>query len=127
MTINQKQKTLLPTLKERQRYLVYRIKSIGDLPISRANEYLIKECNNLLGVFDAGKAGIMNVKYDEKTKKGIIRLENKYLDKVKVCLGMITSIENKKVNIDTIYVSGMLNKAEDKIKKINTIIRGAKK
>ncbi len=117
MTINQKQKTLLPTLKERQRYLVYRINAAGGSSIPRANEHLIKECNTLLGVFDAGKAGIMNVKYDEKTRKGIIRLENKYVDKVKVCLGMMTLIGDKKVNIDTIYVSGMLNKAEDMIKK----------
>lgn len=121
MTINQKQKTLLPTLKERQRYMVYSIKVAGDtsIPTSipKVNEYLIKECNALLGVFDAGKAGIMNVKYDEKARKGIIRLENKYVDKVKVCLGMMTLIGDKKVNIDVIYVSGMLNKADEFMRK----------
>lgn len=112
MKINQKQKTLLPTLKERQRYLVYIIRVAGNTLIPKANEHLIKECNTLLGVFDAGKAGVMNVKYDENTRKGMIRLENKYLDKVKVCLGMINRIGDKKVNIDVIYVSGILNKAD---------------
>ncbi len=117
MIDKKKQKTLLPTLKERQRYLVYSIKVAGDATLSRADEYIIKECNSLLGVFDAGKAGIMNVKYDEKTRKGMVRVENKYVDKIKVCLGMITIIDDKKVNIDTIYVSGMLNKADELMRK----------
>lgn len=120
MIDTKKQKTLLPTLKESQRYLVYAIKTSGDPVPSRVNEYIIKECNTLLGVFDAGKAGIMNVKYDEKTKRGILRIENKYVDKIKVCLGMITSIQDKKINIDCIYVSGMLNKAD------SMMIRGVK-
>lgn len=111
MIDSKKQKTLLPTLKESQRYVVYNVKITETLP--RLNEYIIKECNSLLGVFDAAKAGIMNVKYDEKTRKGILRVENKYLDKLKVCFGMITNIQDKKVNIDCVHVSGMLNKAED--------------
>lgn len=117
MIDKKKQKTLLPTLKERQRYLVYDVKmDKSEAALPRLNEYIIKECNSLLGVFDAGKAGIMNVKYDEKTRRGILRVENKYLDKIKVCLGMITIIQDKKVNIDCVYVSGMLNKAESMLK-----------
>ena len=128
MIDTKKQKTLLPTLKESQRYLVYNIKIFGNAQISRLNEQIITECNSLLGVFDAGKAGIMNVKYDDTTKRGIIRVENKYVDKIKVCLGMITTIQDKKLNIDCIYVSGMINKAEDAMKKENKIMitRGVK-
>ncbi|HGJ63880.1 TPA: hypothetical protein ENS27_00660 [bacterium] len=120
MTINKRQKTLLPTLKERQRYVVYSIKIFDDTNtpiISRINDYIINECNSLLGIFDAGKAGIMNVMYDEKHRRGILRVENKYVDKIKVCLGMISRIGDKKINIDTIYVSGMINKAEEAMKK----------
>lgn len=102
--------------------MVYSINTIGNAQIPRLNEEIIKECNSLLGVFDAGKAGIMNVKYDNQSKKGIIRIENKYVDKIKVCLGMITSIQDKKLNIDCTYVSGMINKAEDAMKKENKII-----
>ncbi|GIU69894.1 MAG: hypothetical protein KatS3mg002_1130 [Candidatus Woesearchaeota archaeon] len=108
-----KQKTLLPTLKERQRYVVYELKA--DKKINHVWDKIIEECNNLLGVFEAGKAGIMNVVYNEKNNKGIIRVNNKYVDKIKVCLGMIISIENINVNINCIYVSGMINKAKDKI------------
>jgi ribonuclease P/MRP protein subunit POP5 len=129
MIDTKKQKILLPTLKERQRYLVYSIKIAGNAAVPRINEQIIRECNSLLGVFDAGKAGIMNVKYDDLIKKGILRVENKYVDKIKVCLGMITAIQDKRMNIDCIYVSGMLNKAEDAMKKDNKkimIMRGVK-
>ena len=116
----QKQKTLLPTLKEEQRYLVYGVKSLNetgvldDIP-KNISPIITKECVSALGVFESAKAGIMNVKYDEKTRKGILRVERKYVDKLKVILGMITTINDKKVNINCIYVSGMLNKAESKI------------
>lgn len=114
---NVRQKILLPTLKERQRYLVYSVKygvqlngNVGKVP--RINELLVKECVFLMGIFDGAKAGLMNVKYDEDSKKGIIRVENTYVNKLKVCLGMINKINNENVNINCIYVSGMLNKAE---------------
>lgn len=123
-----RQKTLLPTLKERQRYLVYKIiydkkiydykseylkdKNVGFTNSKSINNFIVIECQNLLGIFDGSKAGLMPVDYNEKKNIGIIRLNNRYVDKVRVCLGIITKINNINVNIDTIYVTGMINKAK---------------
>ncbi|MGV8150678.1 MAG: Rpp14/Pop5 family protein [Candidatus Woesearchaeota archaeon] len=109
----QKQKTLLPTLKEGQRYVVYEIKPAQNVDVlSNVGTLLAKECTSLLGVFDSAKAGLISVKYDISKRRGIIRIERKYVDKLKVLFGMITLLQEKKVNIDCLYVSGMLNKAE---------------
>jgi RNase P/RNase MRP subunit POP5 len=130
-SLSVKQKILLPTLKEQQRYLVYSVLFSDAISnsVSRNNssnfelvhEDIILQCNSLLGIFDGGKAGLMSVKYNADTFKGVIRVNNKYVDKLKLCLGLIKTINGKKVIIDCISVSGMLNKSVDKMN-----VRGGK-
>ncbi len=113
-----KQKVLLPTLKEQQRYVVYRVKYFSSIPNSDfglVHNNILLQCNNMLGIFDGAKAGLMSAKYDAKKLSGIIRVNNDYVDKLKLCLGLIKEINSEKVLVDCIYVSGMLNKAVDKM------------
>jgi len=116
-----KQKVLLPTLKEQQRYVVYRLIIKNLLKNSNAANFgnfhnnVILQCNSMLGIFDGGKAGLMSVKYNADKMSGIIRVTNTYVDKLKVCLGLITLVNGQEVNIDCVYVSGMLHKAVDKM------------
>jgi RNase P/RNase MRP subunit POP5 len=135
-TKQNKQKVLLPTLKEQQRYVVYRIifvpksvafdtnklndKLINNAPdkltdFSLVHNNILIQCNNMLGIFDGAKAGIMSAKYNQETTSGIIRINNDYVDKLKLCLGLIKEINSRKVLVNCIYVSGMLNKAINKM------------
>ncbi|MGV8141179.1 MAG: Rpp14/Pop5 family protein [Candidatus Woesearchaeota archaeon] len=120
-----KQKVLLPTLKDQQRYVVYRI--ISTVPVSQVkfskdfgilHNEIISQCNNMLGIFDGGNAGLMGVKYNADKMSGVIRVDNKYVDKLKVCFGLIKELKEINghiITVDCIYVSGMLNKAVDKM------------
>ena len=121
-----RQKVLLPTLKEQQRYVVYRIVFPNNFYTSDfkyCHDQIIAKCNSSLGLFDGAKAGLMSAKFSEKNKKGIIRVENKYVAKLKICLGLIKildlKIDGKNVQINVIidseYTTGLLNKAEDKM------------
>ncbi|MGV8141985.1 MAG: Rpp14/Pop5 family protein [Candidatus Woesearchaeota archaeon] len=120
-----KQKVLLPTLKDQQRYVVYRI--LKTLPMSQVmfskdfgilHNEIISKCNNTLGIFDGGNAGLMGVKYNADKMSGVIRVDNKYVDKLKVCFGLIKELKEftgQSITVDCVYVSGMLNKAVDKM------------
>jgi RNase P/RNase MRP subunit POP5 len=114
-----KQKVLLPTLKEQQRYLVYKIitknSSTSFKDFGNIHNNILLQCNTLMGIFDGGKAGLMGAKYNSEKLTGIIRVNNKYVDKLKVCLGLIKNINTQDITIDCIYVSGMLNKAAEKM------------
>ncbi|MGV8086988.1 MAG: Rpp14/Pop5 family protein [Candidatus Woesearchaeota archaeon] len=127
-----KQKVLLPTLKEQQRYVVYKIifkdakknistNSADIMAISKLTNFgiihndIIMQCNNLMGIFDGANAGLISAKYNADKLSGIIRVNNDYVDKLKLCLGLITTVNTRNVIIDCIYVSGMLNKAIDKM------------
>jgi RNase P/RNase MRP subunit POP5 len=106
-----KQKVLLPTLKSRQRYVVYKVHGLRQGSFNDAHNYIISECNVMLGIFDGANAGLMGVKYNAERMTGIIRVDNKYVDKLKTCLGLIRKAYNSDVIIDCIFVSGMVNKA----------------
>jgi RNase P/RNase MRP subunit POP5 len=120
-----KQKVLLPTLKEQQRYIVYKVlfknsssgsnDTLNPRDFGALHNAILSQCNSLLGVFDGGKAGLMSVKYNAEKMTGIIRVNNKYVDKMKVCLGLIKELNGHCATIDCIYVSGMLNKAAEKM------------
>jgi len=111
-----KQKILLPTLKEQQRYVVYKVVSdnvFKDFNLVHNN--ILNQCNAMLGIFEGAKAGLMSAKYNAQKCTGIIRVNNKYVDKLKICLGLIKNIDNKELIVDCVFVSGMLNKAVDKM------------
>jgi RNase P/RNase MRP subunit POP5 len=133
------QKVLLPTLKERQRYIVYRVifpklsknsssssssSNSSNINFGIVHNSIISQCNNMFGIFEGPKAGLMGAKYDSDKMSGVIRVHSDYVDKLKVCFGLIKQIDmgsslatNTNVIVDCIYVSGMLNKAIEKMSK----------
>ena len=62
------------------------------------------------------KAGVwvLGDKYNQKTQKGLIRVNNKYVDELKASLSLVSKINNKDVLVRTLGVSGILKKAENK-------------
>lgn len=65
-----------------------------------------------LGQLEYGKAGVMIM---NDGNKGIIRVSNKYLNKIRAAIMLIDRINDDNVLIRTISVSGMLNKARARI------------
>jgi len=106
-------KPLRPTLREKKRYIVYQVDSDFDIKMYDAQKDLLDQIHKLLGVFQASKAGIMPLKFDEKTHRGIIRVNNTAVNLIKSCFVMIKSIKDKPVCIHSIGVSGILKKAKE--------------
>lgn|SRR3989338_4007471 len=108
-------RALLPSLKEKKRYIVFEItanKKINDFRlISRA---IWNSSLDFLGQLETGKAGlwILADKWNVEKQKGILRINNKYVDKIKASLTMIAKIGRQNVIVRSVGVSGILNKAE---------------
>ena len=107
----------MPTLKEKIRYLAFEV--ISDHKINDFNA-ISKEINDksllFLGQLGLAKAGIQILpeKWSLKIQKGLIKVNNKYVNELKSSLTLIEKINNKKVIMKSIGVSGILNKAEKK-------------
>ena len=102
-------KTILPTLKEKNRYLVYEIRNSKKYTTNEIKNEMKKAILQFLGELECAKANIL-ILDDFKKNRGIIKVNNKYVDKVKVALMLIRSFI-----VETVYVSGTLKKARLKL------------
>ena len=113
-----KQKTLLSSLRERKRYMAFEImseQSLGDY--SSVKEDLTAQTVQFLGEFGAAEAGVwfIDEKWNVKHQRGIMRVNNTSVDKLKTAFALVEKLNNQRVMIRSLGVSGMLNKAEQYI------------
>src|SRR3989344_817550 len=103
---------LLPSLKEKRRYLVYEAHSEGTFSFNDVKEAILQEAA-FLGTLGLAKAGLILLD-DWNNNKGIIRVATASLDNVKAALFLIRNINKKEAFISTIGVSGTLYRARNK-------------
>jgi ribonuclease P/MRP protein subunit POP5 len=115
--VKSKLKPLLPTLKEKKRYLAFEIISNNKIKsFSKVFEAIWQSFLEFLGLLGASRAGILILpdKWNNINQRGIIRVNNKYLEHLKASLLFVQEIENNDVIIRTLGVSGILKKATNK-------------
>ena len=105
-------KTLLPSLKEKKRYIAFNVISDKSLDKDDINRSIYNSCRSFIGDLNYAKAGVNIMNEFLSNNKGIIRVNNKYADYVKSSLMMVKEINNQKVVIKSIGVSGVLDKAK---------------
>ena len=108
-----KLKPLMPSLKERNRYLVLEVVSETKIDDKRLKESIITSVLKFLGELELAKAGLKII--DLKNNKIIIKATHLYVDKIKTALILIKKIDNKNIIIKTVNVTGSLKKARLKM------------
>jgi len=101
---------LHPTERDKKRYVAFEIISDRPLPFD-ADKELLSSIDAAFGMFETAKAGIMRVKYDAKLQSGLIRIDRKYVDKLRTCFVMTKQLAGRPVLVRTLRVSGMIHKA----------------
>jgi ribonuclease P/MRP protein subunit POP5 len=99
-------KPLLPTLKEKKRYIVYNVMS--EQPVTGAQ--ILSAVQKILGVFESATAGLQCI--GQKKNRGVFKTSLKSVSKVRAALTLLKEIGGKKVRITISGVSGILNKTE---------------
>ncbi len=107
-----KMKTLLSSLKEKKRYLVYEVISDKKVNTREAYNEILSNYSDFFGKFNIGKAGIMFL--DEVNNCGIIKINNKCVDELRSSLTLVEYVKGERVIIKTRGVSGILKKAKEK-------------
>ena len=96
-----KMKRLLPSLREKKRYIVFEAK-VSKMAIDNA----LKE---FLGILGMSKVNPLVMEDKFKNNKGIIRINHAYKDEVITALSLIKGLK-------VISVSGILKKAEERMR-----------
>ena len=110
-------KPLLPSLREKKRYLAYEVISKSKFNDAiHVNKAILNAANELLGILGMAKAGIipLNDKWNENTQRGILRVNNKHVNGLKASLIFVKNIDGKEVIVKSVGASGILKKAQQR-------------
>ena len=102
-------KPLLPSLREKKRYVVFEVKT-SDFDVKKVESLIVENSLKFMGEFGISKAGFMILSDSWNGKKGIIKINPKYVDEIKMVFGLIKG----NIIVNTVGVSGTLNKAKQK-------------
>ncbi|MBI2208810.1 ribonuclease P protein component 2 [Candidatus Woesearchaeota archaeon] len=112
-----KTKPLLPTLREKKRYLAYEVISGHKFNDAfEVNKAIMDAAKEFLGNLGMAKAGIMmiNDQFNKEKQRGLLRVSNKHLDNLRASLIFADKIDNNDVIIRSVGASGILKKAQQK-------------
>ena len=109
-------KPLLPSLREKKRYLAYEViskhKFHDAVHVSKA---ILDAANDFLGHSGMAKAGILPInKWNDDLQRGVMRVNNKHVDELKASFVFVKGIEGKEVIVKSVGASGILRKAQQK-------------
>ncbi len=114
-------KPLSPTLRERKRYVVFRVHS--DEPLSDGKSVMkaiLSQAIQYMGVEGFARSGVnfLTKYYSEQTQQGIIRVSNRDVDSLKQAFARTKQVEHNgemmPVLVHTVGVSGILKKARER-------------
>jgi ribonuclease P/MRP protein subunit POP5 len=110
----EKMKPILPSLKEKKRYIAFEI--ISERPIDRLNivsRAVWKACLSNMGELGVSRAGLWVVPdtWNGRKQRGLIRANNRTIHEVKASLAYIRKINRQDVVVRSLGMSGMLKKA----------------
>ncbi len=109
-------KSLLPSLKEKKRYVVYEIISESMISPQQAFDAINYTALQFLGELGYGNAGIriMNDIWNQDMQRGIVKVSNKYTDQLRSAFMLVKSIGRQDVIVRSVGTSGTLKKAKNK-------------
>ncbi|MDI3474227.1 MAG: hypothetical protein PWR30_550 [Candidatus Woesearchaeota archaeon] len=110
-------KPLMPSEREKKRYLVLECISKQNFDFSELQSALTNVVRNYIGLLGEAGAGIFFLKnsFEEQNQRFIIKVRNNYVDEVLASLALLNNINGNEVIMRSIFCSGSLNKAKEKL------------
>ncbi|MBT4936134.1 hypothetical protein HOL21_00655 [Candidatus Woesearchaeota archaeon] len=102
---------LLPSLRQKKRYIVWKIVSDKDFTVQDIQSAVESALTSFLGQLGLAKASPLFLKEKCNNKTFIIKVNHKYVDECKSAIILIKKIKNMPVLLTSVTTSGTLKKA----------------
>ena len=114
--VKRKLKPIMPSLREKKRYLAFEVMSKSSINESHIYDAISVSLIELMGNVESAKSNMKFIeeKWNPEKQKGIIRVNHKYVDHLKASLALIDNINKEEVIVRSLGVSGILKKATSK-------------
>ena len=100
--------TLKPSMREKWRYISFKVEGEGGISASEAKDGIEKGILRFIGELGAAKAKSKVLEYDASKAEGIVRCETAGLPEVRAALALIGSIGSRKCAVRTMKTSGTI-------------------
>jgi ribonuclease P/MRP protein subunit POP5 len=103
-------KILLPTLREKDRYIAFKIISEEPITYSDLESAIWNQLLDFYGEYGMSKTSMWLMKklWDERSQAGIIRCNNKSVPQIVAGLGLISRLGDVRVIVKILSISGTL-------------------
>jgi len=91
----------------KKRYVLFELQG-QELDEERLKRALYNEALRFFGELGISYAGLKLLEYDVTTKRGILRCERSYLEKVLGFMALVSSLDSKPARLKTILSSGTI-------------------
>lgn len=102
---------ILPSLRENNRYIKFQINAEKKIDAKNAEKSLKEEFLTFLGSLELAKSSFKLISLNENI--GVIKVNAKYLNKLRAMFTMMEKMNNEKVSIKSLKTSGLLNKLKE--------------
>ena len=109
-----------PTLRQKKRYIFFRVVVEGEYKPDFLNirGAIWNSLESWLGESGVAKAGVrfMTNLWDSRKQAGVMVCAPKYVDQVKVCIGLVHQIGDQRAVVQAVRVSGTIKAGKGKTK-----------
>ncbi len=114
MPMREKPKYLPPTLRDKHRYIAFQV--IGERAFTKDEiKRAIWEASlSTLGVLGSARAKPWFIKFDERSQTGIVRVDRKHVEELRLALTLATGINGSKAIFRTLGTSGTIKRLKRK-------------
>lgn len=108
--MQKKLKVLSPTLREKNRYIKFQVISEEPISYSDMEAAIWDAALDIFGEFGVSRTSMWLIKnlYDDKKQISIIKCNNKTLQQVTACLGLISRLGDTRVIFKVLNISGTI-------------------
>ncbi len=107
-------KPIPPTLRERNRYLAFEVISDSNPKRDEIIRAIHNLCLGFLGELGTSKAGLWLMDWDDRKKRGILKVTHRSVEEVRASLVMVKEINRSKCILRILGVSGTVKTAKEK-------------
>ncbi|MDK2868899.1 MAG: ribonuclease protein subunit [Pyrococcus sp.] len=107
-------KTLPPTLRDKKRYIAFKVISETQFNKDEVKDVIWKACLRTLGELGTAKAKPWLIKFDETTQMGIVRCDRNHVYDVIFSLTLVSDINGNEAIIKVLGVSGTIKRLKRK-------------
>ncbi len=110
-------KALMPTLREKKRYVAFKIMSENKIvSFDAVSNAIFDSGRKLFGELGMAELGLIPVKerWNNEKQIGLVRVNHKHVNQIKAAFALIKEIDNNKVIVSSIGTSGIMKKAVER-------------